>query len=315
MTDPATMNRATTSPVTPGLQTSTAVLCTGRVYCDMIMAGLSAPPEPGREVYAERLTVAVGGGAYITAAYLQALGTAAGLAAILPAPPFSAVTAAELAASGIDLTWCEQAEAGADPQLTVAMIAGGDRAFVTRRVGRAVPAGISAALATGYFRHLHIGELASLVETPGLVAQAKSAGMSVSADCAWDTSLLARTDLVAMLRGVDVFLPNRAEATALSRHAALSDLAPLVVVKDGEKGAVALSQGMQVARPVQVVDPVDTVGAGDAFNAGFLAAWLAGAGLAQCLDGGARTARVALMRSGGARGLAPLRSGNSEAAE
>ena len=64
-----------------------------------------------------------------------------------------------------------------------------------------------------------------------------------------------------------------------------------------------------------MVDPVDTVGAGDAFNAGFLAAWLAGAGLAQCLDGGARTARVALMRSGGARGLAPLRSGNSEAAE
>lgn len=292
-----------------------AVLCTGRLYCDLIMDGLNGTPEPGREVYAGGLTVAIGGGAYISAAYFRALGVRTGLAVILPAPPFSAVTGDELAASGLDLTWSEQAPAGTEPQLTVALITGGDRAFVTRRVGAAVPSGISAALAGGQYQHLHIGELASLTETPGLVAQAKAAGMTVSADCAWDADLLARPDLAAALRGVDVFLPNRAEATALARHAPLSDYAPLVVVKDGDRGAVAFSQGEQVSRPVQVLVPVDTVGAGDAFNAGFLAAWLAGAALNDCLGAGADTARVALMRSGGARGLGRLHLRHAQAAE
>jgi sugar/nucleoside kinase (ribokinase family) len=282
------------------------VLCTGRVYCDLIMAGLTGAPEPGHEVYAEGLTLAVGGGAYITAAYLWALGIESGLAAVLPAPPFSAVIEDELAASGIDLRWCHRAAKGEDPQLTVALITGGDRAFVTRRSGAAVPASILPAIASGAFGHLHIGELASLIETPGLVARAKAAGMTVSSDCAWDAEVLTRPDLIAQLQGVDVFLPNRAEATALSRHGDLAGFAPLVVVKDGSDGAVAYAGGKQISRPVEVVTPVDTVGAGDAFNAGFLTAWLAGCALPQCLDAGATTARVALMRSGGARGLGVL---------
>jgi sugar/nucleoside kinase (ribokinase family) len=300
-----------------------AVLCTGRLYCDLVMAGLSAAPEPGREVYANGMTLAAGGGAYITAAYLAALGVRVGLAAMLPVVPFDAAIGAEMRASGIDLSLCEPADPQADPQITVAMITDGDRAFVTRRSGLAVPRGVLAALQAGRYAHLHIGELASLIETPGLIAAARSAGMSVSVDCAWDAEVLARKDLVAQMRGIDVFLPNRAEAEALSNHAALTDLAPLVVIKDGANGAEALTAAGRVSRPVKLVRPVDTVGAGDAFNAGFLDAWLAQTGLAQtdmaqCLDAGAETARVALMRSGGAGGLVPmvpLRQRHSPAAE
>ena len=282
------------------------ILCTGRLYCDLVMSGLSGAPTPGEEVYAQALALAAGGGAYISAAYLAALGRDTGLAAIIPAEPFAGAIAAELADAGLDLSLCAYAPPGVDPQITVALIMGGDRAFVTRRSGPAMPEGLGAVLDSGAWHHLHIGELASLVENPGIVARAKAVGMTVSVDCAWDADILARADLPEVLRGVDVFLPNRAEADALIRHAPLADYAPLVVVKEGAKGAMALGAQGAVQRPALRVDVVDSVGAGDAFNAGFLDCWLAGAALPECLDAGAQTAAAALRRQGGARGLGRL---------
>ncbi|MBW6507307.1 MAG: carbohydrate kinase family protein [Rhodobacteraceae bacterium] len=287
------------------------VLCTGRLYCDIVMGGLAALPVPGSEVYADALTLAAGGGAYITAAYLVARGRPAGLASVLPAAPFGAAIAAELAASGIDLSACTTAAPGAEPQVTVAMIVEGERAFVTRRTGAAVPATLAAAIESGRYRHLHLGELATLAEAPWVVAQARASGLTVSADCAWDAAVLARPDLAALLAGVDVFLPNRAEAEALARQAPLADHAPLVVIKDGAAGAEAIRGAAALRRPAQAAHVVDTVGAGDAFNAGFLDAWLGGGALAACLDAGAASAALAVGRSGGARGL--LQSAGTQA--
>jgi sugar/nucleoside kinase (ribokinase family) len=282
------------------------------------MSDLPALPEPGQEVYAGALTLAAGGGAYITAAYFAALGRDTGLAAHLPADPFAQGLRAELAAAGLDLALCLPAPAGADPQITVAMIAGGDRAFLTRRAGPAVPTGLEAALVSGRWGHLHLGELATLAEHPGLARAARAAGMTVSCDCSWDAQVLARTDLPALLAGVDVFLPNAMEADALVRHAPLADHAPLVVVKDGAAGARALQAGRVVSRPARAAQVIDTVGAGDAFNAGFLDSWLAARPLEDCLDAGHATAAEALARQGGARGLSalvPLRAARQSAAE
>lgn len=290
----------------PAGQGGGAVLCAGRLYCDLVMADLLGLPTAGQEVYAGALTLAAGGGAYITAAYLAALGRRTGLAAHLPAAPFGAALVSELKAAGLDLGPCAPAPDGADPQITVAMITGDDRAFLTRRAGPAVPASLEATLATGGWGHLHLGELATLAEHPGLARAARAAGMTVSCDCSWDAAVLARRDLPTLLAGVDVFLPNAMEAEALLRHAPLEDHAPLVVIKEGAAGARALSGGRSVARPARAAHVVDTVGAGDAFNAGFIDAWLAARPLEECLDAGHATAAEALARAGGARGLGPL---------
>jgi len=280
------------------------VLCVGRLYCDLVMGGLSGVPAPGAEVYAADLALAAGGGAYITAAYLAALGRPVGLAAVLPAAPFDAAIAAELGASGVDLSACPAAPEGAAPQLTVAMVTAGDRAFLTHRAGPAVPATVAAAIGSGRYRHLHLGELATLAEAPWVVALARDAGLTVSADCAWDAALLARSDLAALLAGVDVFLPNRTEAEALERHAPIARHAPLVVSQGWRvRGPRRFAPIVRLRRPARAGRVIDTVGAGDAFNAGFLDAWLGNASLADSLDAGARTAAVALARAGGARGL------------
>ncbi|SDW95332.1 carbohydrate kinase family protein [Roseicitreum antarcticum] len=296
-----------------------AVICTGRLYCDMIMSGLPDLPQAGQEIYADSLSFAAGGGAYITAAYLAACGRGAALAAIWPADPFAVMLDTELDDSAIALHLMGSPAPGIDPQLTVAIVTGDDRAFLTRRAGPAVPETLGAALESRDWQHLHIGELATLAEAPWIVPAAKAAGMTVSCDCAWDADLLARDDLPALLSGVDVFLPNRVEADALTRHAPLTDHAALVVVKDGASGAVAHRTGAApLRRPACAGRVVDTVGAGDAFNAGFIDAWLAGVPLADCLDAGAHTAAAALARTGGARDLlaiTPLRRKHVDAAE
>ena len=111
---------------------------------------------------------------------------------------------------------------------------------------------------------------------------------------------------------VDVFLPNAMEAEVLVRHA------PLFVVKDGAMGARALLADRVVARPARAACVVDTVGAGDAFNAGFIDAWLAQCMIENCLDAGHATVAEALGKHGGARGLGtlvPLRATCHSAAE
>lgn len=284
-----------------------AVLSTGRLYCDIIMSDLPSLPVMGQEVYAGGVSFSAGGGAYITAAYLAACGRDTALAAIWPADPFASVLDAELDDSGVALHMMESAPAGIDPQVTVAMVTPQDRAFLTRRAGPPVPSDLLMALSSGEWQHLHIGELATVAEAPWLITAAKAAGMTVSCDCSWDAAILERRDLPKLLRDVDVFLPNRVEADALSRHAPLSSYAPLVVIKDGAQGALVHVHGAApLHRPARAGRVVDTVGAGDAFNAGFIDAWLDGADLSTCLDAGAHTAAVALSRSGGARGLTAI---------
>lgn len=118
------------------------------------------------------------------------------------------------------------------------------------------------------------------------VGLARSAGAKVSSDLSSIGPLLAHgrraaRDLVAAI-APDVLFATEAEAQAfLGRYAVdpMLDHAPIVVIKRGSRGArvLALDTGGEILRfdvaTAQVV-AADTTGAGDAFNAGFLAGWL-----------------------------------------
>jgi sugar/nucleoside kinase (ribokinase family) len=106
--------------------------------------------------------------------------------------------------------------------------------------------------------------------------------------------------------GMNIFLPNAEEAESLVgtrdvEHAAreLSEWAPVVVIKDGPRGAVTCRDG-EVQRVVtESVQPVDTTGAGDAFNAGFLHALECGASLREACVQGNGVARQVIQHYGG----------------
>ena len=211
------------------------VVCVGRLYCDLIFNGLSRMPRLGEELFAEGLTLAAGGG-YITAAYLASLGRPVSLVATLPADPFGAVVAAEMTETGINSRFCRSAPAGTDPQMTVALVHDGDRAFVTRRVGPAIGEDNRAWRDEPDAGHLYIGELATLVEQPWLAREAKSRGMTVSLDCSWDDAVFLADGLSDLIAGSDVFLPNEAEAKRLEECGVSLPASMIAVVKKGAGG-------------------------------------------------------------------------------
>jgi sugar/nucleoside kinase (ribokinase family) len=280
------------------------ILCVGRLYCDLIFTDVPRLPSLGTEVYAGALGVHAGGGAYITAAYLAALGERSLLSGFIPRPPFGAAVATEIEDAGIDAAFCRPTAPGHDPQVTVSVATSGDRAFLTRRAGPAFPALAAADIAARGVRHVHVGELATLAERPGLVEAAREAGATVSLDCGWDEDLVP-DGLAHLLASVDVFLPNAAEVRHLERLGLEGPFAPLTVVKRGAEGASAIAAGHEVHRPAIPVTAVDTTGAGDAFNAGFLSAWLAGRPLEACLAVGNTLGARAISGRGGFQGVAP----------
>jgi hypothetical protein len=92
------------------------------------------------------------------------------------------------------------------------------------------------------------------------------------------------------IKKLDIFLPNAQEARRLTGEVSLelaihklADLCPLVVIKDGNKGSLAYSKDTFYHIPGIPIAPIDTTGAGDNFDAGFLYAWLNGQSIETCL--------------------------------
>lgn len=274
------------------------VLSVGRLYCDLIFTDIPRLPTLGTEVFAEGFSAHAGGGAFITAAYLSELGHNSALSVMLPSSPFFDIMRPNFETADVDLTLSKQSPVGVDPQITVAMIQNGDRAFLTRKSGPAFPHLSQADVARLGVHHIHIGELASLVEQPEILDTAKALGVTLSVDCGWDETITA-TSLTPFIGKIDVFLPNQAEWSHLQSIGLPRDFAPLTVVKQGSKGATALTADGEASSRTKAIQAVDTTGAGDAFNAGFLTGWLSKQPLSDCLELGNKKGAEAVRQQGG----------------
>lgn len=279
-----------------------AVLCMGRVYCDLVFSGLQQPPQPGVEVYAQGFSLHTGGGAATTAHTFGKLGRHVELCASIPATPFDQIIRSDLEAT-VSLLHCA-AQATDDPQVTVVLTGNDDRSFITHRAGAALPENyhecIKQCATAGRVKHLHIAELATLVENPDLISLARDAVWTVSLDCAWDEDAMQSDKALRLIEQVDVFLPNEAEYSELSRMGLSENMGTVVVVKKGRQGALLFSNNDVVEVPCDTgLACIDTTGAGDAFNAGFIDAWLHDAPLSQCLESGNRCGGAAIGHFGG----------------
>ena len=158
-------------------------------------------------------------------------------------------------------------------------------------------------------RHLHIAsyflQTALRPGLPNLFQRAHILGLTTSLDTNWDPSG-AWSAIDELLDRVDVFLPNQKEAMALTGAStteaaaeALARKCGLVAVKLGARGALAC-RGEEIVRaealPVRVVD---TVGAGDTFDAGFLSGWLHGWDLEKALQLGVICGSLSTRAAGG----------------
>ena len=69
------------------------------------------------------------------------------------------------------------------------------------------------------------------------------------------------------------------------------DIFPIIAVKLGDRGGRVFANGETYIAPTQKIVPFDTTGAGDAFAAGFIAAWLRNRSLSDCAELGNQLAR------------------------
>ncbi|WP_240670511.1 carbohydrate kinase family protein [Actinoplanes solisilvae] len=156
-------------------------------------------------------------------------------------------------------------------------------------------------------RHVHV---ASLYLQPGLAAglsevfeRAHRVGLTTSLDTNWDPSGKWES-LSGILEHTDVFLPNAAELLAVTGASSPEEAAAklpgtTVVMKDGARGAQAWWPEGSCAAPGVEVDVVDTTGAGDSFNAGFLAARLSGHDLPSALRWAVTAGSLSTRAAGG----------------
>ncbi|MET8092181.1 PfkB family carbohydrate kinase [Micromonospora sp. NPDC005220] len=270
----------------------------GDVITDVI-AVLSGPLAAGSDTGAA-ISVGGGGQAANTAAWVAAQRVDVTLVGAVGDDDAGRDRVAELERAGVDCA-IERVE-GAPTGTVIVLAAADERTMVSQRGAnlRLSAAHVERALAAAPDAgHLHLSAYTLLdVESRGAglraLAAARERGLTTSVDAA-SAAPLRRVGAAAFLswvRDVDLLLVNADEATALAggldpaaQGRALSATARRVVVKGGAAGAVWVDRGAAVCvAEARRVGGVDVTGAGDAFAAGLLTAWLAGATPAAALS-------------------------------
>lgn len=268
------------------------ILVPGHYFCDLIFTGLPQFPALGTEVYTQGLSVAVGG-VMNTVIALQRLGTRVGWVGQMGTDFFSAFVAQQAEREGVDLSLIQRVDRPLQ-RVTVAMSYPHDRAFLT--YVDSAPNSIDlvlGALEQIPFRHLHFTGLQTDPRTPDLLRRVRARGVTISMDCQHRPVTLEQPIVREVLSLVDIFMPNRAEAAQLTgtsdpeqAASALLEYASTLVIKDGANGVYGWYEGQGLHLPALAVNAIDTTGAGDVFNAGYLTALLRGADFATCLRWG-----------------------------
>jgi sugar/nucleoside kinase (ribokinase family) len=285
----------------------------GELNLDLILYGIPLIMEPERELLGTGFVSTLGSSSAIVAHNAAVLGLRVRFATLVGDDDFGRLALERLAQAGVETT-----DAIVDPAVSTGvtfLLPHGTVRHSLSYLGSIDALTVEhlnwARLAQA--RHFH---LSSLYLQTGLhrclldlLRYLKSSGLTISLDTNGDPADLYGPPLREALPFVDVFLPNETEICRMAGKSDLdraldvfADQVPAIVVKRGRNGCL-VREGDRVAHyPGVRVDPVDTIGAGDSFNAGFLCAFLKG----QDIGGSARAGNIS-----GA--LSTLAAGGTEA--
>jgi sugar/nucleoside kinase (ribokinase family) len=291
------------------------VITFGDMCVDLIVTGTDVVPRFGQvEKLVDDYVVEMGGSCCIFACQAARLGLRVGILGRVGDDGFGRLILRRLDECGVDTRYVV-----VDPALRtglgIALCQGDDRAILTY-MGSICAVGpddvtdefLSAA------RHLHHGSFflhtRLLPHMPDIFRRAKALGLTTSLDTNWDPDERWNSGLADVLPLTDVFLPNDQEALAISRGSDLEDAAarlrahglPIVTIKRGAGGARVYGRQETHECIVAPVKGGDSVGAGDSFDAGFLAGWLRGLPVDQCLDIACHCGRSVASAVGGLHG-------------
>lgn len=283
----------------------------GEINLDLILHGLPMELPIERELLATDFQLTLGSSSAILAHNLAVLGARVGFITRVGPDPLGAIALDRLRESGADLSRVVHADGATSTGATVVLNHGATRRMFTYPGTMAEMT--RADLDYEYLasaRHFHLSSLflhrALQEDLPQLFRDLKNDGLTISLDTNDDPENRWDGVLDKLLAYVDILLPNESEILKIARHgtrdAALTSLAEkvgVIAVKCGRNGAMVQVNGERIVVPPVTVEPVDTVGAGDSFNAGFLFAWLQGANYQDAARAGNIAGALSTLRSGG----------------
>jgi len=295
------------------------VTIAGELNLDLILYGLPEQLEPERELLADRMMLTLGSSSAIVAHNLAALGSRVGFQSRIGDDPLGRISLERLKEGNVDVSKVRVVPGATTTGLTVILHHEQWRNILTY-------AGTIAELRwedldLDYLadsRHFHLSSYYLQKSLQPRVAELfqylKAKGLTISLDTNDDPDDRWQGGLKDILKYVDVFLPNEREACKAAGTEdlelairKLSELVPLLVVKLGRKGAMAQRGAERLTASTREVVPVDSVGAGDSFDAGFLHEYVRGAELQKCLASGNRAGALSTTRPGGTEAFRDVR--------
>lgn len=282
----------------------------GELNLDAILYGLPTEMPTERELLASGFRATLGGSSSIVAHNAAVLGARVAFTSLIGDDDFGRVALDRLAAAGVDVSTVIRRN-GATSGITVVLPHGDQRHMLTF-------AGTMVELTIEHLdfeflvraRHLHLSSLylqrGLHAGLPEFLGRLKQAGLTISLDTNDDPEDRWGDPLPAVLPHVDAFLPNEDEICRMTGRRALDDAVhalpsqpPIIAVKRGRRGARVYERGCGVdIAPLNIV-PVDTIGAGDSFDAGFLRAYLLSKDAATCAKAGNITGALSTQAAGG----------------
>jgi sugar/nucleoside kinase (ribokinase family) len=266
----------------------------GEIYLDHVFSGFEDWPGPGEEIFTSQYAWELGGGAVTTACALSRMGRSVRLIGVVGEEQFSIVEA-RLATFGVSAEHIIRSKGRSG--VTVSISTMRDRSFFTYRgvnqeLSDCLHRDIRLVNEASSAKHVHLALPLSASDSETVLPILKKNGASVSIDVGHHVKWLEDKRSLEILRSIDYAMPNEKEAVILAGSPAqyldrCRELGvPYALVKLGSSGAVMLANGVQYDAVPPVVNTVDTTGAGDAFDAGFIDAVLSGLPPKQCIEHG-----------------------------
>jgi sugar/nucleoside kinase (ribokinase family) len=292
------------------------ILVAGEINPDLILTGDVVPEFGQVEKLVDSASLIIGSSSAIFACGAARLGLRVVFIGVCGDDIFGRFMRAEMQKCGVDVSNVIVRE-GEHTGLSVILNQGTDRAILTHT-------GLIAALRASDIpnallqnaRHLHVASYFLQTnlrpDLPDLFQRARTLGLTTSLDTNYDPSeLWAGFD--ELLSVTNVFLPNEKEALSLSREShvnvaadRLAVKAETVAIKLGAQGAVGICKSDKLQVASLAVNVVDTVGAGDSFDAGFLYGYLNGWSLEKSLRLACVCGALSTQRLGGTDGQPTL---------
>ncbi len=290
------------------------VITFGDLCVDLVVTGADVAPRFGQvEKLVDDYLLEMGGSCSIFACQAARLGLRAAVLGRVGDDDFGRLVLRRMDEYGVD-TRHVMVDPALKTGIGIALCQGNDRAILTYpgSLSSVEPGDVRDEFLAAA-RHLHHGShfLHSRLRPhmAEIFRRARRLGLSISLDTNWDPG--EQWELGGLLPLVDVFLPNEQEALAISRRPDLESAAAFyaaqgircLVVKRGAQGAVVYAGGRKLeARPAPAGPGGDSIGAGDSFDAGFLAGWLRRLPLEDCLSIAGQCGRAVASARGGIAG-------------